>query len=103
MNEEIKFKCDECGKLFDPDPDSMVECHLSPEVVSHEEAEAYEAEGGITPEQLAAMDETALREIGLTADQREKLLNGEDITSGGMCICVECQDRLDEEQGGSSA
>lgn len=97
MNDDIKFKCEECGKLFDPDPDSMVECHLSPELVSDEEADKYEAEGGITPEQLEAMDETSLREIGLTAEQRKRLLNGEEITTGGMCICVECQDRLAEE------
>lgn len=102
-DEEIKFKCEECGKEFDPEPDSMVELHLKGECpccvdgVSEEELEEMIESGeAITAEKLSTMTEYELSEVGLTVDQRDALLRGEEMTIGAACICQECQDRMAE-------
>lgn len=103
-SEELKFTCEECGKEFDPDPDSMVELKIGGECPhceghSHEEVEAMLERGeAITGAELAAMSDAELKEHGITPADREKLLLGKTVAVGGMCICRECQDRLAEEQ-----
>jgi DNA-directed RNA polymerase subunit RPC12/RpoP len=92
MSEEIKFECSQCGKQFDPDPDSMVELHWESKQV-----QVDEVADGLTTEELRSMSTEDLREFGLTAELRERMLRGEEVTAGGMCICIECQDRLAEE------
>jgi len=107
MSDEIKFTCEECGKQFDPDPDTMLELHLGPEPCpcceggeAHQEELEKAVEDGeaFTADQLAAMSEDHLKEIGLTPEDRDKLLRGETITTGAICICKECQDRLAGEE-----
>jgi len=97
MSDELQFTCSECGKQFDPDPDSMVEVHWSAAVVPEEQAEEMVS---VTPEELETKSDYELQEMGLTPEIRDKLLSGEeDVTSGGICICRECQDRMEAEQG----
>ena len=104
QSEQLTFTCEECGKQFDPDPDAMVELQMGAECpccdgVDHAEVERMLESGeAITAEQLAELDEEELKELGLTTADREKLLNGEPVGIGGMCLCRECQDRLAEEQ-----
>jgi hypothetical protein len=95
MSEELKFKCEECGKEFEPDPDSMVEMHLSATMLSIDEETPH---GAIDAEELNAMSKDDLKENGLTEEDRQKLLAGEELTIGGCCICKECQDFMSEEQ-----
>jgi len=83
----------------------MVEAHMGGEcpccdsgLTEDQIREMEEAGDLITGEQLAAMSEYELKERGLTPEDRDKLLNGEEITVGGMCICQACQDRMAEEQ-----
>jgi len=104
MNDEFKFKCQQCGKLFEPDPDSMVEMHWTPQEATEAEAAAAEEDGSvITAEQLAAMSPDELEEMGLTEEAREKMLRGEEVAAGGLCICTDCQDQLSREQHGPDA
>lgn len=105
-SDDLKFLCEVCGKQFDPDPGSMVEVLMHGECpcceggLSRQEAEKLTESGeAIAADQLAAMNEEELREIGLTPEERDRLLAGEDIAIGGACICRECQDRLAAEQG----
>lgn len=98
MSDEIKFTCQECGKEFDPDPDTMLEEHLGAECVECDSAGLATDGNLITGEELAAMTDGELREIGLTPEGRERLFAGEDVVTGGVCICKECQDRMEAEQ-----
>lgn len=92
--EDIKFKCEECGKEFDPDPDTMRELHIGSELVPEEDTTISELP---SPEELSSMSEFHLSELGLTTDDRDKLLRGEDVVVGAICVCKECQDRLASE------
>ena len=105
MSDNIKFKCDSCGKEFDADPDTMVEVHMGgscpccDEKISKAEADRLIESGeAISAERLERMTEYELQEIGLTPQERDALLRGEQITTGGACICKECQDRMAGEQ-----
>lgn len=99
MEENIKFTCEECGKEFEPDPDAMVEIDMGPQLVPGEQAEALEESGrAISAEMLQSASADDLHEMGLTPAERDALLSGKMVTIGGMCICIECQDRLAEEQ-----
>lgn len=93
-NEEIQFLCSVCGKEFDPDPDTMVEFHLTPvRVRANDEIEA------LTLDDIRDLDSDDLQEIGLTEEARDAMLRGEETTVGG-CICIACQDEaLEEDQG----
>lgn len=98
MPDQVQFRCQECGRTFDPDPDTMLESELGAEVVSEAEAdEMAELGTGILAEDLAEADEDELRELGLTPAQRDALLRGESVPFGGLCICKECQDKLAAE------
>lgn len=106
MSEELKFVCQECGREFDPDPDSMVEIHIRGEcpccesgLTEDDLSKMLEEGTAITAEQLLEMNEEELKEVGLSVQDKEKLLMGEDVVSGGMCICKECQDSLAEGSG----
>lgn len=94
--EELKFKCEFCDKEFDPDPDAMVEWCMEPCKVKRCEAE--EDENFIPADDLANMNEFDLKAIGLRTDQRDALLNGETVVTGGKCICLECQDEMAADQ-----
>jgi hypothetical protein len=93
----MNFKCQICGKEFPADPDCMVEAGFSPVLESDDDIELEDDEEIIDEDQLKKMSEYELNEIGLSLEDRDKLLNGEDITTGGMCICKECQDKMEDE------
>jgi len=96
MSDDLKFKCEECGKEFDPDPDTMMETHW---------CAVYEPAFG-EPENTHAADAVVLEEAtddelkmaGLDREAAQKILAGEEVVAGAMCICRECQDRLLKEQ-----
>lgn len=88
MSDEIKFKCEECGKEFDPDPNSMVEM-----IISEDETQIDENEDENEPYKNFPVEE-----IELSLQEMDALSRGEEVAVGGMCICTECQDKLGEEQ-----
>lgn len=97
MSEEIQFRCQECGRAFEPTPDAMVEVEIGPALLPTHQAQAMEEAGQcLTAADLQEADEDQLKEWGLTPAQRDAMLKGEAVTTGGMCICIECQDRLAE-------
>lgn len=102
-DEELKFTCEQCGGEFDPDPEMMVEGGIGPECVSDENLKDLEATGieTLNRERLETMSDEDLEDFGLKPGDREKLLAGESIPFG-MCICVECQDKMLADQEGSA-
>lgn len=94
----MNFKCQECGKDFEPDPDTMMECHVSAEWAD-EDGEEWKGQSEpmeMTPE----MREQAKKQLGCDDEQLDRLLSGEEVVCGALCICKECQDRMHEEQHG---
>lgn len=104
MVDAFQFTCEECGRRFDPDPDTMLESVLSPVLLPEDQA-AREIEEGLalSAEDLAKADASELKALGLTPEQRDALLRGESVAAGGICICKECQDRLADEQEDAEA
>ncbi len=101
MPDELQFICAECGKRFDPDPDTMLESVLSPVLLPEGEATREIEEGlALSAKELVEADSQDLEQLGITAEQRDALLRGEQVSAGGICICKACQDRLaaDEER-----
>jgi hypothetical protein len=100
MSDEFLFTCSECGRQFEPNPDSVVESGLSRVCISKEdEAQAIFGEEQITSDNLSEASDYHLAEIGLTPIMRGRLLAGEEfVATGAICICLECQDRLLEDQ-----
>lgn len=101
MSEELMFTCEICGKQFPPDPDTMVEAGLSPVLIPEGSEPPADLEF-IPKEDLEFASEETLAEMGLTPEQRDALLRGEEVTTGGMCICAECQDAALKAEGGES-
>jgi hypothetical protein len=103
MTDEFLFTCSECGRQFAPDPDAVVESGFSRGCVSKEdEARTIFSEDRVTAGTLRDMSDYHLAEVGLTPEGRERLLAGEEfVVTGAVCICLECQDRLLEEQESS--
>ncbi len=97
MEEEIKFTCSVCGKEFPADPDTMVEVGFSAMQLKEGEESPEECEA-IGKDELESMGEYQLSELGLTPEIREKLLRGEDVTTGAECMCLECQDKMLEDE-----
>lgn len=102
MNDNITFNCQMCGHEFEPEPDSFLETGFSsdyhPADLSEKDLEEMVASGAaITSDKLEAMSEYELSEIGLSLQDREKLLVGSTVEIGAMCVCKECQDEMDAE------
>lgn len=93
MSNEIQFKCEFCEKEFPADPETMIEWEMKAEYFQG----AVTDEMGITQADLESANEFALKAIGITEDQRKTLLSGGEIKYGG-CICIECQDAMEENQ-----
>jgi hypothetical protein len=97
---DVKFQCQECGKEFDPDPDTMRELSMTGECpccdgISPEETEELLASGeAFTGEQLEKMSDYELSEIGLSPQDRDNLLAGASVSVGAICLCKDCQDSL---------
>lgn len=90
MSDEIKFKCEECGKEFDPNPDTMIEMIISEDAC--EEVEIDDEESN------EPYKNYPVEEINLSLQEMDALSRGEEVPVGGMCICIECQDKLEKEQ-----
>jgi len=99
MDDTFKFKCSICGKEFDPDPDTVSEVGFSA-VPSNsiEEAQQLLDDGdAFTDEQLRDMNEYELKEIGLTPQSRDELLENMYVETGADIVCAECQIRIAEQ------
>jgi hypothetical protein len=71
-------------------------------VSKEDEAQAIFSEGQITADNLREMSDYHLAEMGLTPAARDRLLAREEfVATGAICICLECQYRLLEEQESS--
>lgn len=68
MNDEIKFRCERCGKDFDPDPDMVMEA------------------GIVTPEDYQKHYEEGQEWAGEAP-----------TTEGAIFLCQKCFDELAEE------
>lgn len=92
-----KFRCQFCGREFDPDPRMICDGGLQPCIVK---------DGVIVPHDVIDLDfvreasDDELRAAGIEPDDREKLLRGEHVSTA-FCICLECQDKEfpEEEEG----
>lgn len=82
------FRCEFCGKEFEPGPDDFWESGIGS--ASHS-CDKPIPDGAISAEELERMSEYELREIGLTLEERDELLKTGTITTGASCICPECQ------------
>lgn len=94
---DFQFTCEACGDQFDADPNCVVEegaslgCPCCDFGMSEEELDDLIAKGEIlTPEALDEMSDSELTEIGLTPAERDRLLNGEEIVTGGTILCPKC-------------
>lgn len=97
---EIKFTCEECGKKFEPDLESMLEGFIDIFGAFFEE-EGEEWKEAAHPSSPISFDEVKqilqnmspeeMDENGITSEMRDKLVNGERVVVGGMSICCECQ------------
>lgn len=97
--EELLFECSECGKKFPPDPDSIHEVEmgsiLMPESVAQEEVEKGNA---MSIEEAKKLTDEDLKQMDMSRDDLNKIIRGEDVAVGGVCICPECMDNLSKEQ-----
>lgn len=99
MSDEIKFKCEECGKEFEPDPDTMLEVELISQHITEEQLEELKELVEQNPEEFKQLTDEGMPDIikNISPEDRERLKNGESVPVGGICICKECQDKLLEE------
>jgi hypothetical protein len=100
VSEVLTFTCTWCGKPFEADPDAFIEVGLT--AAYADDPEIGEDEETITREELEAMNEFQLREIGLTPELRDKLLSapvGEHIDTGAEAVCKSCRDTWDRSLG----
>jgi hypothetical protein len=82
MENEIKFKCEICGKIFDAIPETMVECEVD----------------------IDAVDEDG-NPVELTQEEQEEILAEAIEENAGLkafskkvvCMCLECQDQMVKE------
>lgn len=87
--EIAKFRCQFCGREFDPDPRMICDGGLQPCIVK---------DGVIVPDDVIDLDfvreasDDELRAAGIEPDEREKLLRGEHVSTT-FCICLECQNQ----------
>lgn len=90
------FTCDECGKDFPADPETMVEEGVSAhhDIVPGEEWK----HDGHTPELSPEDREKVKGELGVSDEELDRILSGEMVTIGGICICKPCQDQMLESQ-----
>ena len=98
MSEEIQFTCEQCGKHFDPDPETILEARWEIADMPSWEADKLEEEGRIlTPEMLMEASEEELANYGITPEMKKQMMVGANV-NGAICICIECQNKLAEEQ-----
>ena len=99
--ETPKFICQQCGAEFDIDPECVFELLMGGDgnqFMSPEMAREFEESGiGWTKDTLENMNEYQLSEIDLTPEQRDALLNGEEITVGSIILCPDCLNELEQE------
>jgi hypothetical protein len=90
--------CDWCEREFEPQPHNFVESGFS---VAPEEGDEWKNDGDMphndeppTPEQIAAMK----REMQLSDEQVQQLINTGHVDTGYSCICDECLGGCGDEQ-----
>lgn len=77
----MNFTCDDCGKEFPANPETMVETGI-----------AVEPGHSLEPQDREGVKD----EMDLTDAQLDELMTRGFITTGAACICIECQDKEDE-------
>lgn len=95
--DDLKFKCDNCGKEFDADPDCMMEA----ETLACTEPEEGEEWKGFQPHphpiELSPEDREEVKKMyGFNDEQLDRSLRGEPVLTG-CCFCKECQDAMADE------
>jgi len=83
MSDELKFKCEICGKEFDADPDTMLECTVDVNVLDEETGEPID----LSPEELTELI------ADISTDDPEIAM----FSRGAICMCVECQNKWIED------
>lgn len=78
MTDELKFKCEVCGKEFVADPNTMIECSVDVNILDEE-----------TGEIIDLSDEEREELIKDVADDDPEIAM---FSKGAICMCVECQD-----------
>ena len=80
MNDEFQFKCEICGKVFDANPDTMIECQVDVNLVDESTGEIIE----VSPEER----EEIMKEACAEDSELKK------FSQGAICMCIECQDKF---------
>lgn len=97
-HEGLKFKCEECGKEIDPDPDCMVELQLD---LEHEMEEGEEWKGECSAPELSLEDREKVKSAYQIDDATlDKVLSEGTASIGGVCVCKSCQNQAHLEQYG---
>jgi hypothetical protein len=93
MIDPLLMPCQCCGTPFVADPEAFIEVDMVRRPATAEEIRQFEEEGAefLTPEKLEAMSEYELGEIGLTIQDRTRLLAGQEITAGAHAVCRACR------------
>ena len=86
-DDPMLFTCELCGRQFEPTPDAMIEW---------ENGLVQTDADGIELQDLATAGAEELEDIGLTPDQRDAVLRGEVVKTGG-CVCLQCQDEMNSD------
>jgi hypothetical protein len=94
MNDELQFQCQVCGEAFEAESEAMIEVHFTAEEESPEEEESRRGSSG---SRLHDELEEQLRLIDLTEEDQEKLMAGEEVVIGAVCLCRECRELLPNE------
>lgn len=88
--------CQNCKKVFSPpDPECWVQYGWSACLVEEEDDLGDEA---VDELDLQIASPETLKEMGLTPDDRDILLDSKDITLGAYYLCKPCQDAIQREE-----
>jgi hypothetical protein len=83
MSDSFKFKCEVCGKSFEPNPDTMVECSIDVDIIDDDTGEVIE---------LSSEEREELIKDAAESDPEIAM-----FSKGAICMCIECQDKWIED------
>lgn len=81
--DDLLYTCSECGAEFPADPDAILKLTWHKALIPNELLPVKEIE--------------ELKEIGLSREKVQRLMNGEEVQAETLCICKPCQDKLANE------
>jgi hypothetical protein len=98
-DDTLQIDCSQCGKPFEPTPDSFWECGIAPVMATADQIEELNHDGAefMTMKELVHASPAQLAHFGLDEQARARLLKGEHADTGAMAVCPECAARIESE------